>query len=242
LPPEAFTYAINADLAERYRVRRYGFHGTSHRFVAHAAAAFVGRPVEELNQIVLHLGNGASICAVRDGRSVETSMGMTPLEGLVMGTRSGDIDPGALFHLHRKAGLNVDELDELLNRGSGLLGLTGRGDMRDVITAATAGDGPADLALGVYLHRLKGYVGNYYAQLGRVDVISFTAGVGENNALVRERSLAGLEALGIRIDPERNASVSRQPRLISTDDSAVAVLVIPTNEELEIARQTLSAV
>lgn len=242
LPPEAFTYAINAELAERYRVRRYGFHGSSHRFVAHAAAAFLGRPVEEFNQIVLHLGNGASVCAVREGRSVETSMGMTPLEGLVMGTRSGDIDPGALFHLHRKAGLNVDELDELLNRGSGLLGLTGRGDMRDVIRAATAGDGSADLALGVYLHRLKGYVGNYYAQLGRVDVISFTAGVGENNALVRERSLAGLEALGIRIDPERNASPSREPRLISTDDSAVKVLVIPTNEELEIARQTLSAV
>lgn len=242
LPPEAFTYAINADLAERFRVRRYGFHGTSHRFVAHAGAEFVSRPVEELNQIVLHIGNGASVCAVRGGHSVETSMGMTPLEGLVMGTRSGDIDPGALFHLHRKAGLGIDELDELLNRGSGLLGLTGRGDMRDVIRAASAGDGPAELALGVYLHRLKGYVGNYYAQLGRVDVITFTAGVGENTALVRAGALAGLEALGIRIDPERNASPSREPRRISTDDSAVAVLVIPTNEELEIARQTLSVV
>ncbi|TFD43166.1 acetate kinase [Cryobacterium sp. TMT1-2-1] len=241
LPAEAFTYAINADLAERFRIRRYGFHGTSHRFVAHAGAAFLGRPLGELNQIVLHLGNGASVCAVRGGLSVETSMGMTPLEGLVMGTRSGDIDPGVLFHLHRKAGIGIDELDELLNRGSGLLGLTGRGDMRDVITAASAGDGPAELALGVYLHRLKGYVGNYFAQLGMVDVISFTAGVGENNALVRERSLGGLEAFGIRIDPGRNASPARGPRLISTDDSDVAVLVIPTNEELEIARQTLSA-
>ncbi|MEO6201137.1 MAG: acetate kinase [Cryobacterium sp.] len=242
LPAEAFTYAINADLAERFRIRRYGFHGTSHRFVAQAGAAFLGRPVHELNQIVLHLGNGASVCAVRGGLSVETSMGMTPLEGLVMGTRSGDIDPGVLFHLHRKAGIGIDELDLLLNRGSGLLGLAGRGDMRDVISAATAGDGAAELALGVYLHRLKGYVGNYYAQLGRVDVISFTAGVGENTALVRERALTGLEGLGIRIDPERNASPSRGPRLISTDDSAVAVLVIPTNEELEIARQALSAV
>jgi acetate kinase len=167
-------------------------------------------------------------------------MGMTPLEGLVMGTRSGDIDPGALFHLHRKAGLDVEDLDELLNRGSGMLGLAGRGDMRDVIKAADAGDGPSRLALEVYLHRLKSYVGAYYAQLGRLDVISFTAGVGENNALVRERSLAGLEALGIRIDTLRNSSDSRSTRVISSDDSSVTVLVVPTDEELEIARQTLS--
>jgi acetate kinase len=240
LPPAAFTYAIDVDLAERFRVRRYGFHGTSHRFVAHAAAEFLGRPVTEFNQIVLHLGNGASVCAVRAGDSVETSMGMTPLEGLVMGTRSGDIDPGALFHLHRKAGLDVEDLDELLNRGSGMLGLAGRGDMRDVIKAADAGDGPSRLALEVYLHRLKSYVGAYYAQLGRLDVISFTAGVGENNALVRERSLAGLEALGIRIDTLRNSSDSRSTRVISSDDSSVTVLVVPTDEELEIARQTLS--
>ncbi|SDN38931.1 acetate kinase [Cryobacterium flavum] len=242
LPPEAFTYAINADLAERYRIRRYGFHGTSHGFVAREAANFLQRPVEDLNQIVLHLGNGGSACAVEGGRSVETSMGMTPLEGLVMGTRSGDIDPGVLFHLHRRAGLDFPEIDKLLNRGSGLLGLTGRGDMRDVIVAATAGDGPSQLAIDVYVHRVKGYVGAYYAQLGRVDVISFTAGVGENAPLVRERALAGLEALGIRIDPERNAAAARGARVISADDSAVTVLVIPTNEELEIARQTLATV
>jgi acetate kinase len=242
LPPEAFTYAINADLAERFRIRRYGFHGTSHGFVAREAAIFLERPVEDLNQIVLHLGNGASVCAVAGGRSVETSMGMTPLEGLVMGTRAGDIDAGVLFHLNRRAGLDVDELDTLLNRGSGLLGLTGRGDMRDVMEAAAAGDGPSQLAIDVYVHRIKGYVGAYFAQLGRVDVISFTAGVGENAPLVRERSLAGLEALGIRIDPERNAAADRGPRVISTDDSAVTVLVIPTNEELEIARQTLATV
>ncbi len=242
LPPEAFTYAINADLAERFRIRRYGFHGTSHGFVAREAARFVERPVEDLNQIVLHLGNGGSVCAVQGGRSVETSMGMTPLEGLVMGTRSGDIDPGVLFHLHRRAGLDLDELDVLLNRGSGLLGLTGRGDMRDVMEAAAAGDGPAQLAIDVYVHRVKGYVGAYYAQLGRLDVISFTAGVGENDPLVRERSLAGLEALGIRIDPTRNNAPDRGARVISADDSAVTVLVVPTNEELEIARQTLATV
>ena len=242
LPPEAFTYALNADLAERFRIRRYGFHGTSHGFVARAAADFMDRPVEELNQIVLHLGNGGSVCAVKGGRSVETSMGMTPLEGLVMGTRTGDIDPGVLFHLHRRAGLDFDELDALLNRGSGLLGLTGRGDMRDVMVAASAGDGPSQLAIDVYVHRIKGYVGAYFAQLGRVDVIAFTAGVGENAPLIRERSLAGLEALGIRIDPVRNTAASREARVISTDDSAVTVLVIPTNEELEIARQTLATV
>ncbi|MCY7404266.1 MAG: acetate kinase [Cryobacterium sp.] len=242
LPPEAFTYAINADLAERFRIRRYGFHGTSHGFVAHEVANFLQRPVEDLNQIVLHLGNGGSACAVEGGRSVETSMGMTPLEGLVMGTRSGDIDPGVLFHLNRRAGLDFPELDTMLNRGSGLLGLTGRGDMRDVIVAAAAGDGPSQLAIDVYVHRIKGYVGAYYAQLGRVDVISFTAGVGENAPLVRERALAGLEALGIRIDPVRNAAADRGARVISADDSAVTVLVIPTNEELEIARQTLKTV
>ncbi|TFB77243.1 acetate kinase [Cryobacterium glaciale] len=242
LPPEAFTYAINADLAEKFRIRRYGFHGTSHGFVAREAADFLQRPVEDLNQIVLHLGNGGSACAVEGGRSVETSMGMTPLEGLVMGTRSGDIDPGVLFHLHRRAGLDFPEIDKLLNRGSGLLGLTGRGDMRDVIVAAAAGDGPSQLAIDVYVHRVKGYVGAYYAQLGRVDVISFTAGVGENAPLVRERALAGLEAMGIRIDPERNAAADRGARVISADDSAVTVLVIPTDEELEIARQTLATV
>ena len=242
LPPEAFTYAINADLAERFRIRRYGFHGTSHSFVSRAAAEFLGRKLTDLNQIVLHLGNGASVCAVRGGRSVETSMGMTPLEGLVMGTRSGDIDAGVLFHLHRRAGLDIDDLDTLLNRGSGLLGLTGRGDMRDVIGAAEAGDGPSQLAIDVYVHRLKHYVGAYFAQLGRVDVITFTAGVGENDPMLRARTLGELEAFGIRIDPARNAAADRGPRVISTDDSAVTVLVIPTNEELEIARQTLATV
>ncbi|WP_308467808.1 acetate/propionate family kinase [Rathayibacter soli] len=242
LPPAAYTYAIDAAVAERYRVRRYGFHGTSHKYVSEAAAAFLGRPLAELKQIVLHLGNGASACAVDGGRSVETSMGMTPLEGLVMGTRSGDIDPAVLFHLNRTAGYDIEQLDVLLNRHSGLIGLGGNGDMRDIQAAATAGDAQARLAFEVYLHRIKQYVGAYFAQLGGLDVITFTAGVGENNALVRAGALAGLEAMGIRIDAQRNEAVSRVARVISADDSRVAVLVIPTNEELEIARQTLAVV
>ncbi|MBF4633195.1 acetate kinase [Agreia pratensis] len=242
LSPAAYTYAIDKELAERHRVRRYGFHGTSHKFVSEAAAEFLARPLGDTKTIVLHLGNGASACAVSDGKSVETSMGMTPLEGLVMGTRSGDLDPAVLFHLHRKTGQSFDDLDTLLNRGSGILGLSGHGDMRDMVAAANAGDVDSQAALDVYLHRLKQYVGAYAAHLGRLDAIVFTAGVGENTPLIRAGALEGLGILGIEIDEERNASPERGPRLISTDASRVAVLVIPTNEELEIARQTLAVI
>lgn len=242
MPPASYTYAIDAEVAEKHRVRRYGFHGTSHRFVSRAAAAFLGRPVEELKLIVLHLGNGASACAVDGGRSVETSMGMTPLEGLVMGTRSGDVDPAVLLHLQRRAGLDVDEVDDLLNKRSGILGLGGHGDMRDLVAAAESGDARAELALEVYAHRIRSYVGAYAAQLGRVDAIVFTAGVGENAAEVRARSLAGLEGFGVELDAERNAVRARAARRISTDDARIQVLVVPTNEELEIARQTLDVV
>ncbi|MDN4614287.1 acetate kinase [Leifsonia sp. F6_8S_P_1B] len=242
LPPEAYTYAIDAQLAERHRVRRYGFHGTSHKYVSEAAAAFLGRPLGELKQIVLHLGNGASACAVDGGRSVDTSMGMTPLEGLVMGTRSGDLDPAVLLHLARRAQLGTDDLDELLNRRSGLLGLTGHGDMRDVRRAAREGDENARRALDTVVHRLKHYIGAYTAQLGGLDVLVFTAGVGENDAALRAEAVAGLEVLGIRLDEERNTASSGDTRVISTDDSPVTVLVVPTNEELEIARQSLQAV
>lgn len=242
MPPESYTYAIDAALAEKYRVRRYGFHGTSHRFVSHAAAEFVGRPVEDLRQIVLHLGNGASMCAIDGGRSIDTSMGMTPLEGLVMGTRSGDIDPAVLLYLQRRARLSADEVDDLLNKRSGLLGLSGRGDMRDVQTAADAGDEAAQLALDVYVHRARSYIGSYLVELRGADVISFTAGVGENSPLLRSRILAGLESFGIEIDPLRNTSPDRGARIISTETSRVTVLVVPTNEELEIARQTLAVV
>jgi acetate kinase len=242
MPPPAYTYAIDAEVAERHRVRRYGFHGTSHKYVSEAAAAFLGRPLGELRQIVLHLGNGASACAVDGGRSVETSMGMTPLEGLVMGTRSGDLDPAVLIHLARRAQLSTDHLDELLNRCSGLLGLSGRSDMRDVRQAANAGDESARLALEVTIHRLKHYLGAYVALLGGLDVLTFTAGIGENDTALRADVLSGLEVLGIRLDPERNASTSREARVISSDDSPVTVLVVPTNEELEIARQSVQAV
>lgn len=237
LAPAAYTYAIDAELARRHSVRRYGFHGTSHKYVSEQTAAFLGRPLAELKIIVLHLGNGASVAAIDGGRSVETSMGMTPLEGLVMGTRSGDIDPAAVFHLHREAGLGFDELETLLNKRSGLLGLTGSGDMRDVQDSASRGDAVSEAALAVYRHRIRHYVGAYVAQLGGLDAVVFTAGVGENNALLRRRTLAGLDVLGIRVDDDRNELTSRGARRISPDDAPVAVLVVPTDEELEIARQ-----
>lgn len=242
LPPAAYTYAIDRELADAYRIRRYGFHGTSHKYVSEAAAAFLGRPLADLRQIVFHLGNGASVTAVDGGRSVETSMGLTPLEGLVMGTRSGDIDPAVLLQLSRRARLTTDDLDELLNKRSGLRGLAGVSDMRDLIARRDAGDAAASLAFDVYVHRLRAYAGAYLAQLGGADVISFTAGVGENNALVRAAAMATLGFAGVEIDERRNEARGRGIRVISTEASRVVVLVVPTDEELEIARQTLQVV
>jgi acetate kinase len=240
LSAPAYTYAIDAELAAHHRIRRYGFHGTSHKFVSQAAAAFLDRPTTQLKQIIFHLGNGASVTAVDGGRSVETSMGFTPLEGLVMGTRSGDIDPAVLFQLARRAALDVEQLDDLLNKRSGLKGLTGFSDMRDVLAGRARGEAAASLAFDVYVHRLRAYAGAYIAQLGGVDVISFTAGVGENAAEVRAAAMATLGFAGVEIDPQRNAARGRGIRIISTDASEVTVLVVPTNEELEIARQTLA--
>ena len=237
LAPEAYTYAIDADLAAEHGLRRYGFHGTSYQFVSRAAGELLGR--DDAKLIVFHLGNGASVAAIDSGRSVETSMGMTPLEGLVMGTRSGDVDPGLLFHLGR-AGVTLDELDALLNRRSGLLGLSGSGDMRDVIERAERGEAAARLALDVYHHRLRHYLGAYLALLGGADAIVFTAGVGENSAVTRANAVKGLEGLGIRLDAELNAQRSTQARRVSAPDSAVTILVVPTNEELEIARQAVA--
>lgn len=239
MPAESYTYAIDREVAEQYQIRRYGAHGTSHLYVSRTTAEYLGKDVSELNTIVLHLGNGASASAVRGGVCFDTSMGLTPLAGLVMGSRSGDIDPAVLFHLQRVAGMTTDELDVLLNRRSGMLGMCGMSDMRDVHDAVAAGDEAARTALQVYYHRIKGYVGNYYAQLGHVDVIAFTAGIGENDDIVRLHSLAGLEGLGIKVDPERNAGRKKAITVISTDDSPVTVLVVPTNEELEIARQAV---
>ena len=242
MPEEAYTYAIDANIANQYRIRRYGFHGTSHKYVSEKAAAFLERPLEDVNSIVLHIGNGVSACAVRGGKSIDTSMGMTPLEGLVMGTRSGDIDPGILFHLHRKAGMTVEQMDDMLNHRSGLLGMTGTSDMRDVMTSVDNGEARAQLALDVYCYRLKSYIGAYFAQLGRVDAIVFTAGVGENAAEVRRKALDGLEHMGVILDGSRNSERGDGVRRISADTSPVCVLVIPTDEELEIARQATEAI
>lgn len=236
LPAAAATYAIDREVAERWDIRRYGFHGTSHEYVSQQAAAFLDRPYESLNQIVLHLGNGASASAIAGGRPVDTSMGMTPMEGLVMGTRSGDIDPGIILFLRRAAGMDVEDIDTMLNRESGVRGLGGENDFRKLRACIESGDENARLAYDVYIHRLRKYVGAYLAVLGRTDVISFTAGVGENDAAVRRDALAGLTALGIEIDEELNSSPSREARRISTPESPVTVLVVPTNEELAIAQ------
>ena len=242
LPAAASTYAIDREVAQKWRIRRYGFHGTSHQFVSGQAAEFLGAPVESLNQIVLHLGNGASASAIAGGRPIDTSMGLTPMEGLVMGTRAGDIDPGIISYLTRTADMGIDEIETMLNRRSGMLGLSGDGDMRAVQTRIAAGDEVARVAYEVYIHRLRKYVGAYLALLGHCDVISFTAGVGENDANVRRDALTGLARLGIEIDEHLNDSPARGTRRISADKSPTTVLVIPTDEELAIARATMTAV
>jgi acetate kinase len=245
LPPEASTYALPRDLAEQHSIRRYGFHGTSHRFVSQATAALLGRPVEELNQIVLHLGNGCSASAVRGGVAIETSMGLTPLQGLVMGTRSGDVDPGLHAFLARQVGLSIDEIDTVLNKKSGLLGLSGVNDFRELGARVDAGDEAAGLAFAIFVHRLRHYVGAYLAHLGRVDAIVFTAGIGQNSARVRAALADGLGGLGIAVDPTRNeqdGGCFTEAAVISPDGSPVVVAVVPTNEELAIARQTADLV
>ncbi|MFP5282726.1 MAG: acetate/propionate family kinase [Actinomycetes bacterium] len=237
LPAAAATYAIPADLAAEHRIRRYGFHGTSHHYVSRAAAETLGRDVGRLDQIVLHLGNGCSASAIRGGVAVETSMGLTPLQGLVMGTRSGDVDPGLFTFLHSQLGMSVGDIDTLLNKASGLRGLAGVNDFRELEERRRSGDSPAALAFEVYVHRIKHYLGAYAAILGGVDAISFTAGVGENSPTLRAAALHGLAGFGVRIDHVRNAARRSDARVVSTDDSAVAVLVVPTNEELAIAQQ-----
>jgi acetate kinase len=236
LPPAAATYAIDRDLAEQWRIRRYGFHGTSHEYVSQQAAAFLGVPLARLSQIVLHLGNGASASAILGGRAVDTSMGLTPMEGLVMGTRSGDIDPGVIMYLWRTAGMRVDDIETMLNKNSGVRGLGGEIDFRVLHQRIESGDTAAQLAYDVYIHRLRKYIGAYIALLGTADVITFTAGVGENDAAVRRDALSGMATLGIELDEHLNASPARAARRISAESSPTTVLVIPTNEELAIAR------
>ena len=237
LPPAAALYAINADVAEKNLIRRYGFHGTSHEFVSSQVADMIGRDPLHTRQIVLHLGNGASASAVANGKPIDTSMGLTPLAGLVMGTRSGDIDPGIIFHLVRQGGMSIDEIDNLLNRQSGVKGLSGVNDFRELRTMIDNEDTDAWLAYNVYINQLRRFIGSYMIELGRVDAITFTAGVGENDNDVRLDALDNLEMYGIKVDPEKNDLPNDGPRVISTDDSKVKVLVIPTNEELAIAQK-----
>lgn len=242
LPPAAATYAIDRDLAAQWHIRRYGFHGTSHQYVSEQAAAFLGVGTSTLSQIVLHLGNGASASAIVGGRPVDTSMGLTPMEGLVMGTRSGDIDPGVLIYLWRTAGLGVEEIETMLNKRAGVRGLGGEIDFRVLRQRIDSGDEQAALAYEVYIHRLRKYIGAYLALLGTTDVIAFTAGVGENDAAVRRDALSGLAPLGIELDEHLNDSPGKAARRISSETSPTTVLVIPTNEELAIARACLQVI
>ncbi len=239
LPEEATTYAIDRQVAAANGIRRYGFHGTSHRYVSRRVATLTGR--DDLRQVVLHLGNGASAAAIVAGRPVATSMGLTPLEGLVMGTRSGDLDPAIVLYLQRAAGMTVDEVDTLLNRRSGLLGLTGHNDMRDVHMAADGGSEDARLALDVYVRRLKHYVGAYAAIMGGIDALTFTAGVGEHDAEIRARVVDSLGFLGLTIDPALN-NVGTGERLLSPEEAKCQVWVVPTDEELAIARDAMTVI
>ncbi|MFY9262497.1 MAG: acetate kinase [Actinomycetaceae bacterium] len=240
LPNESATYALDRETAEKYQIRRYGAHGTSHQYVSGRVSKLLGR--DDLKQIVLHLGNGASVSAVVNGKAVDTSMGLTPLEGLMMGTRVGDIDPAAVFHLHRVAGMSIDEIDNLFNKQSGLKGLAGDNDMRGVCQMAADGDENAIEALEVYIHRLLMYIGGYTAVMGGLDVITFTAGVGENSDEIRGMVLDRLAGFGIKYDAEKNATRSKEERTISTEDSTVRVMIVPTNEELAIAQQAVALV
>ena len=242
MPEHAYTYAVPVAWREKHRIRRYGFHGTSYAFVSRRAAELLDRPVDETNLVVLHLGNGASAAAIRGGRSVDTSMGLTPLEGLVMGTRSGDLDPAIHGHLHRELGWSLEEIDRALYRESGLLGLAGANDFREVTERRAACDEAATLAFDVYAYRVRKYVGAYYAALGELHAVVFTGGVGQHSAVLRTAALDGLSRLGIVLDAQRNEARSSDARLVSADGSDVAVLVVPTDEEWEIARQGLEVV
>ena len=242
IPKHGFLYALPYSLYTKYRIRRYGFHGTSHHYVAKQAAEFIGKPITSLNIITLHLGNGASVTAIKNGQSVDTSMGMTPLEGLIMGTRSGDLDPAVLFYLARQTGMGIDELDSLLNKDSGLKGICGDNDMRTITERSAQDDPQALLALEMFCYRLKKYIGSYLAVLGVVDCLIFTGGIGENSAQVRQISCQGLEPLGMIIDAEKNTCRTNGIAIINSAESATTILVVPTDEEFEIAAQTMQII
>ena len=242
MPDVAYTYGIPYEYYEKYKVRRYGFHGTSHSYVSKRTAEIVGKPYDQMKIIVCHLGNGASISAVNCGKSVDTSMGLTPLEGLVMGTRSGDLDPAIIDFVGKKEGLSLDEMNEVLNKKSGMLGISGvSSDGRDLEAAAETGNKRAQLSLDVFDYRVIKYIGAYAAAMNGVDAIAFTAGIGENNIKMRKDVCSSLTYLGVKLDEEKN-NVRGEERIISADDSKVQVLLVPTNEELAIARETLALV
>ena len=242
MPSKAYMYAVPYELYEKYGVRRYGFHGTSHRYVSKRACEFLGIPQEGCKMVTAHIGNGGSLAAVVDGKCVDTSMGLTPLEGIMMGTRSGDIDGGAITFIQKKLGLDADGISNLLNKKSGVFGLCGYSDMRDVENAVAAGEPKAVMAEESYFYRIKKYIGAYAAAMGGIDVLVFTAGVGENQASMREGTCEGLEFMGIKIDKEINATIHGKEAIISTPDSKVKVVVIPTDEELMIAKDTMELV
>lgn len=242
LPASAYTYALPWELYEKHGVRRYGFHGTSHAYVAAEAAKLLGRPLGELRLITCHLGGGASVCAIDGGRSIDTSMGMTPLEGLVMATRSGDVDPGVLLFLHERLGRTPEQIDSMLNRESGLLGISGISpDMRELLAAAGESRRAA-LAIDVFCRRVRRYIGAYLVELNVADAIVFTGGIGENAAPIRAAICNNLDALGIEIDASANNADSKLARRISTASAAIAVLVVPTDEELQIAREVCAVI
>jgi len=238
IPKRAYLYALPYELYKNSGVRRYGFHGTSHAYVSEKSAAYLGRPLSELNLITIHLGNGASMAALKNGECMDTSMGMTPLEGLVMGTRTGDVDPALPFFLAGHLKMSLREIDNLLNKESGLKGICGTNDMREVLERRKAGDERADVALDVYTYRIKKYIGAYMAVLGELDGLVFTGGIGENSPIVREQCCQGLSRLGINIDDEKNPASGEGVREISLAESEVTVLVVTTNEELKIAQET----
>lgn len=242
MPPKAFMYPIPYDLYQKLKIRRYGFHGTSHRYVSQQAAKILGKTHDQVSLITLHLGNGSSMAAIRKGQCLDTTMGLTPLAGLMMGTRSGDIDPAIIPFLMREEGMSMEEIDTILNKQSGFKGICGSNDMRDIHVAIEKGDGRAALALDMFVYRIKKYIGAYLAITGPLDALVFTAGIGENDDVVREQVCMGLEHLGIVIDPAKNAGRKKSASAVQASDSQVAILVIPTNEELAIAQETLALV
>ena len=240
MPPKAYMYPLPMRYYEKYSIRRYGAHGTSHRYAAQQAANLLGRPLRDLGLITCHLGNGGSITAVNHGKSIDTTMGFTPLEGLMMGTRSGSIDPAIVTYIMRREGLTFDEMDEILNKESGVLGISGISDMRDVLQAADAGDEAAGLAIDMYVYKVQKAIGSFYAAMTRTDAVVMTAGIGENSAELRERIFAGLAHMGMILDKERNQveGAIGMNRIISIDDSPIKICVVTTDEEMRIARET----